>query len=391
MLLGIIVTEIVRPKPLNWKPSYTLADKIPFGCHVLYNELPNLFPDATIVPIEQSVYETLAFRDGDEKSNYIFINKGTDFDQEETRELLEYVDDGNDVFIASTYFGQFLSDTLNLAVNSYYAIKEDSIAVTLTNKAHSNNKFYYSKGQNKTHFTSVDTLSTTLLGYLQYNTANNFIDEAITPSKEVQRPNFIKVDFGKGSFYLNTTPQAYTNYYMLKGNQDYVAHTFSYLKDRTLYWDNYEKSGRVVIDSPMRFVLNQISLKWVYYLTMAGLLIFVVFRAKREQRIIPIIKPLENSSVEFAKTVGNLYYQHKDYTDLISKKLKYFLEYIRSHYYLDTTVINNKTAEDLAAKSGKTITETKDLLDFIVHLKNKGQHTEQDIIQLNKKITSFKH
>ena len=140
----------------------------------------------------------------------------------------------------------------------------------------------------------------------------------------------------------------------------------------------------------MRFVLNQASLKWAYYLTMVGLLVFVIFKAKREQRIIPIIEPLENSSVEFARTVGGLYYQHKDYTDLISKKLNYFLEYVRSHYYLDTTTINDKTAKDLSAKSGKSITETKALLDYIIYLKNKTRHSEQDVIQLNRKITAFK-
>ena len=119
---------------------------------------------------------------------------------------------------------------------------------------------------------------------------------------------------------------------MLKDNADYVANAFSYLGDKDVYWDNYKKSGLVVINSPMRFILNQESLRWAYYLGMIGLLIFVVFKAKREQRIIPVIKPLENSSIEFAKAVGGLYYEHRDFTDLIFKKINYFLEHIRSHY-----------------------------------------------------------
>ncbi|MDT8348035.1 MAG: DUF4350 domain-containing protein, partial [Flavobacteriaceae bacterium] len=123
-------------------------------------------------------------------------------------------------------------------------------------------------------------------------------------------------------------PQAYTNYYLLNGNKDYAALSFSYIQHRSLYWDNYKKAGRIVITSPMRFVLSQTSLKWAYYLTIATLLVFVIFKAKREQRIIPVLAPLENSSVAFAKTVGSLYYQHKDYSDLIQKKTNYFLEFI---------------------------------------------------------------
>jgi hypothetical protein len=177
---------------------------------------------------------------------------------------------------------------------------------------------------------------------------------------------------------------------MLKGNKDYVANALSYLKDLDVYWDNYKKSGRIVIDSPMRFILNQASLKWAYYLGMVGLLIFIVFKTKREQRIIPVIKPLENSSIEFAKTVGGLYYEHRDFTDLISKKINFFLEYIRSNYHLNTDSINAETAAVLAVRAGKPLSEAKDILDTILHLKNKKHHVEQDVIQLNEKINQFK-
>ncbi|NJB70490.1 hypothetical protein GGR42_000952 [Saonia flava] len=388
VLITIIVTEIVRPKPINWRPSYYASDKIPFGCHVLFNELTTLFPEDTIQSIEESPYETLAYRDQSQKSNYIFINNYIYFDEEESRELLDYVSDGNSVFIAATDFGGKVADTLNLQVASDYTIKEDTLTINLTNTSFPKKNFLYARGLNKTHFTSVDTVNTTILGHLAYEPQQNVLQETVDNSSP--KVNFIKVEFGAGNFYLNTTPQAFSNYYILRGNQDYVAHALSYIGDKTTYWDNYKKSGRRIVDSPMRFVLNQISLKWAYYLTMLGLLVFVIFRAKREQRIIPVIEPLKNSSVEFARTVGSLYYQHKDYTDLISKKLNYFLEYIRSHYYMDTSTIDDKTAKDLAAKSGKALKETKELIDFIIHLKNKTQHSEQDVIALNKKIDSFK-
>ena len=58
VVLAIIVTEVVRPKPINWKPSYTSADKIPFGCFVLYNELPTLFNEHKINTVEERVYMT---------------------------------------------------------------------------------------------------------------------------------------------------------------------------------------------------------------------------------------------------------------------------------------------------------------------------------------------
>lgn len=390
VLLAIIVTEIVRPKPLNWRPSYTATDKIPFGCHVLFNELPTLFPGNEIKSVDESLYNLLSERDTTATSNYILINNGIEFDEEEYHEVLDYVNDGNSVFMATNWFGSYLSDTLNIRTSYAYTISEDSIYVALTNRSFKTNEYTYKRAMQNQHFVSVDSLNTTILGQITFKTEDNFI-EGGKKEETVTRPNFIKVAFGKGNFYLNTSPQAFSNYYMLNKNQEYVANAFSYLDDHsTLFWDNYKKSGRVFIDSPMRFVLNQAPLKWAYYLTIAALIIFVIFRAKREQRIIPVIEPLENSSIEFARTVGTLYHQHRDFSDLIAKKLKFFLEYIRSNFYMDTNTINQKTAEDLAAKSGKPLKETKELVEFIVYLKGRAVHTEQNLIDLNKKITSFK-
>lgn len=387
VLLGIVITEIVRPTPLNWKQSYTATDKIPFGCYVLHNELPSLFPNEKIIDIKESFYTVFNAQDSLETSNYLMINNGINFDEQEYKQLLSYVSRGNDVFIASSYFGNNLSDTLNLEVDYHYAIREDSVQLSLSNTNFKSNKFQYTKGMYNRHFRSIDSLNTTILGNITY-TDNDYIE---TNQTTYTYPNYIKVKFGEGHFYLNCTPLAFTNFYILGGNQNYVANSLSYLKNRkTLYWDEYKKSGRLIINSPLRFILNQAALKWAYYLALLGVLLFYIYKTKRQQRIIPVIEPLQNTSVAFAQTVGGLYYQHKDYTNLITKKLNYFLEHIRSQYYINTATINDRTAKDLAAKSGKPLAETKALIDLINHLKNKSHHSENDIIELNKKITAFK-
>ena len=94
--------------------------------------------------------------------------------------------------------------------------------------------------------------------------------------------------------------------------------------------------------------------------------------------------------MEFAKAVGSLYHQNKDYTDLIHKKINYFLADMRTQYHVDTAQMNERTIQLLAAKSGKDLDQTKKLTEFIIRLKNKSSHTEQDSIELNKKITAFK-
>ncbi len=388
VVVVIIITEIARPKPINWRPSYTAIDKIPFGCYVLYNELPTIFPNDSIKTVEKSVYDLMIDRDTTLASNYMLINEYIELDEQETNQLLNYVGQGNTVFISATNFGWPLLDTLNITLASDYNLKEGTAILNLTHNRFNSEEFKLSRGVFNSHFTSVDSTNTTILGHITY-TRETFLENQ--PEVTVTKPNFIKTQFGKGHFIISSTPQAYSNYYMLKGNQDYVAHTFSYLQDNgLLYWDNYKKSGRIVINSPMRFVLTQPALKWGYYLTVLGILLFVLFRGKREQRIIPVMEPLKNSSVEFAQAVGSLYHQNKDYTDLIHKKLNYFLAYLRNRYHIDTSQLDGKTIQVLASRAGKEVGEIKKLMEYILNLRNKSTHTEQDSIELNKRINAFK-
>lgn len=387
VLLSIIVTEIVRPKPINWRPSYTSTSKIPFGCFVLFNELPTIFPNSKIQTVQESVYDLLVTRDSSRLSSYVIINDFISLDKQETNQLLNYVAEGNQVFIAASELGGLLVDTLNIGIDRYYDIREDSITLNLTNNSFKENAFIFERGMVPAYFTSLDTANTEVLGQISFRN-KTFLNNAENAFKKA--PNFIRTKFGKGSFLINTTPIGFTNYYMLKENEMYVAHAFSYLQDELLYWDDYKKSGRAIITSPLRFVLTQPALKWVYYLSMAGLLLFVIFKAKRQQRIIPIIKPLENSSVEFARTVGSLYHHSKDFTSLNNKKINFFLSHLRRQYYVDTTVIDEQFTTQLAIKSGHSLKETKELIEFIIGLKKRSIHSEQDTIALSQKINTFK-
>lgn len=388
VLIGILGTEILRPRPINWRTSYTSKDKIPFGGYVLFQELGQLFPGQPILKVNESLYNFLANRDSSLLSNYLIINDVLELDRQEADQLLAYVHQGNQAFIAAGSFGDYLSDTLNLEVGTLYTITEDTLRLQLTNPNFPKKDYSISRGSYPTHFTSVDTLNTTILGHIAHIGNNKTVDTLAEIRK--RDPNFVRIGFGKGHFFLNTSPQAFTNYYMLKGNQEYVSNSLSYLKNTVTYWDDYKKAGRIIIDSPMRFVLNQPALSWAYYLTITGILLFVLFRAKREQRIIPVLEPLSNTSIDFARTIGSLYYGHKDYTDLINKKYNYFMEYLRSHYYIDTQEFNDKTASDLAIRSGKPVSEVKSLLDLLIVLKGKKQHHERDLIDLDRKINQFK-
>ncbi|WP_378183980.1 DUF4350 domain-containing protein [Aquimarina sp. SS2-1] len=377
--LTIIIIEVVRPKPINWNPSYLSSDKIPFGSYIAFQELKNFNENSEVTLITKNPYDFLAGSSHKEHSAYVFINSGINLDKRSYQKLIEFVRSGNSVFLAGASFGQVFKDSLNIETDIDYQLTEEEITPRFfSNTFKNSDSVRFKKKIYKTVFQSFDTLKTKALGYYKND---------LEPIEQV---NFIEVSEGNGKLYFSTLPEAFSNYYMLTDNASYTAALISFLQTNTFYWDDYIKSGRKVIDSPMRFVLNQIPLRWAYYQLIIGILVFIIFKGKREQRIIPVVKPLENTSVEFTKTIGDLYFQHKDFSNIIAQKITYFLEKIRSKYYIETHKLDKDFINRLAIKSNTSVTDTKVLIDYINGLRNRTLHNEEDLIELNKRIEEFR-
>ncbi len=378
-LLAIVITELVRPKPIDWRASYTSFDKIPFGSFVFFNEASSLFENSIIKKVEKDPYEFLKDSTYSKNSAYVFFNDEVSLDKRQVEEILKYAESGNTVFISSRSVSYILRDTLKLFASTNYNILEEELHPKFFNKNLKQDSVpTFKKGVFKSTFSKIDTLQTKALGYFG------------TKNPELEELNYIKVKFGAGQFLLHNMPEAFSNYYLLKGNEQYAANVLSYINADEIYWDEYLKSGRKVITSPMRFILEQAPLIWAYYVLIGGLLIFVLFKGKREQRIVEVIEPLKNTSVEFTQTIGDLYFQHKDYSDIIAKKITYFLETLRSKYFINTNEISEDFIKKLALKSGNTLEKTQELMLLIRHLKEKSVHSEVDLLELNKKIEVFR-
>jgi hypothetical protein len=106
-------------------------------------------------------------------------------------------------------------------------------------------------------------------------------------------------------------------------------------------------------------------MRWAFWIIIAVLLLYVLFEAKRRQRIIPVITPPVNSSVTFAETVGRLYYNKGNHQNLAEKMIQHFLEWVRSRYYLNTNEINETFIRQLTVKSGVAENTVRELVHMI--------------------------
>ena len=207
--------------------------------------------------------------------------------------------------------------------------------------------------------------------------------------------SFIKVPFGEGNIFLHLEPKAFTNYNLLKEERyKYAEGIMSYLPDNNIYFDSYSKiqtgyDGDVEKESNLGWFLEQLSFKWAWYTALIFSLLFIIFNAKRRQRIIKIIKPLQNTTIAFVKTISNLYYETQDHKNLIDKKINYFLEKIRTDFNIDTAILNEEFVQKLASKTGKKKEEVKKLIDLINWLRSKNEFFEENLIKLNRELEVF--
>ena len=102
----------------------------------------------------------------------------------------------------------------------------------------------------------------------------------------------------------------------------------------------------------MRVFFSHASLQWAYYISLFGMVIFVLYEMKRRQRIIPVIEPLKNSTVEFVNVVGQVYYEQRNNMNIAQKKILFFLEHLRTKYYLKTNPLDQEFIERLSQKTG---------------------------------------
>ena len=374
----LVYADYTKQKPISWFPSFVSKHKIPYGTYVLRNELPHLFPNTPIKEVYKPPY--LFLKDSTQKGTYFFVDVAINFGKEEFEKLLKFVEKGNDVFISTS--GAKI-DTLHTKTTPFFSIQfNEKISVSLVNPIFKEKNYTLNKTLGNYYFKKFDTIKSTVLGTVSLKNKK-------TLKKEV---NFIKYKHGKGTVFLHTYPIVFTNYAMLKEKKhEYVAGVLSYLDDtKPIFWDAYYKTGKSRITSKMHYILNSKNLKWSYYIALIGVLFFIIFKGKREQRYIPVITPLKNQTLAFTRTIANMYYEKSSHKNIATKTINYFLEFIRNTYRISTDNINKNFMIDLAHKSNNQIDKVTKLFAIITQIKAKEKITKEELIILNILIEQFK-
>ena len=344
-----------KPQPTNWKPMYFAESKDPYGFYLFSSSLKQLYPNARVskVPASISMGELSQKMNDEGPDLFLCLAKNMAFSPKEIESIADWLEKDNDVVLIAERFDEKLLKALNLELERHF--------VTGTHGMVTGKKDYAVAYHQNEQFLSQYFLP---------------LDKAKDVSKSVSRisgagPNVLAFTSGRGRLLVSSTPMAFSNFFLLEGeNQHYLEDVFSYTvqSPKNIYYIIGEL--RAPAHSDWSILWNNRATRMALIIALVALLLFVMFQAKRRQRMIPVVAPLRNDAATFVETIGKLYYNKKDNKNLALKMVQHFFELLRNNYHLNTLQLDEDFEIKLSGRSGNDRSEVNYLLTQIKMIQN---------------------
>ena len=380
-LLVVFLAEYRVPQKFRWEPTYSRTDRQPFGCYVLDSVLRASLPHGYSVT-RKTLYQLQQEKQKTPRGILVVADRQW-LSETDVRALLGLARRGNSILLA----GPSVDDTLHYTLDYRYT------GLTLL-------KYVQKHHERDTVLWAADSIygERAFLIYLQvveysltfrvkkaarhYTLATRRLwteepaddvvfsadgNEADSYEYEVMAAEF---PVGKGKIIVVPTPLVFTNYTMLDGdNHDYIFRLLSHMGPLPVV--RTEAYGPAVAEAeqtPLRYILSQRPLRWALYTALLGVVLMMLTTARRRQRVIPVMSNPQNHTLEFVQLIGTLYYQRRDYRDLVLKKFSYMAETLRRELHIDIT---DATDDDrsIALLTRQTGTDAASLRQLIVELR----------------------
>ncbi len=388
----------------NWDETYENESKEPYGLFVVRELLKSHSASKPFNEIKTSLLDDLP-ADEDSTANYVFIGEAMYMDTSDVNTLLSFVENGNTAFISSKtiphdlMFYVYYTECNNNYWEDYSEVEDTMARLNMLHRDLEASIGFLYKFLER---------ATTQPYRWQYIDSIYFCDEAHSfielGALNDSLVNFAKIPYGKGFFHMHTTPLAFTNFQMIdESGLEYANKTFTHLSDGPIYWDSYSQvpesvgrrlnqsgGGRRVSDEgPLSYILSQPPLAWAWYTALALALLYLLFRAKRSQRIIPVLEENKNTSLDFLSTIGSLYFIQNDHRKLCLQKMKLFLSFIREHYKMTTTTLDPPFFDRLSAKSEIPLPVIEKIFRYHKNISDSTFTSEQTLIDFHLEMDKF--
>lgn len=402
LLILLLIFQFMGKRAYSWSEDYLAKNRGPYGTDIIRQLLKEYIPGQDFMLMEDSLNlgQNLTKQ---QKANYVFIGASQYLDSNAVDRIFEFIGSGNSAFISSRSLPEEMADYFYMydCYSTYYwggyeEFRDTAIDASLIDSS------LFSMDIN-THF--AYRFRNQLRNYDWQYLDDRYICEEEEGIRALGKfnglyPNFVEYRYGEGYLYLHTNPILFSNYALLKEERlPYAEGIFSYLNEGPIYWDEYSKvpgflrnprfPRKISERTPLDYILQQAPLAWAWYLllSMAGL--YLIFRTRRRQRVIPILEKNRNTSLDFLHTIGQLYFVRNDHRKIALHKARLFLSFVRERYNLGTQDLNDKFAQGLSVKSEIAKKDIDAIILLYKNIQTSSFVSEKILVNFHHKIQAF--
>ncbi|NNF02695.1 MAG: hypothetical protein HKN22_08410 [Bacteroidia bacterium] len=391
VLIGLIFYLVYVSAPTyDWTEHYYYKSDDPYGTLFIVELLKDLDEEKDLKLMTKSFESYIDSADARCDFNYVFIGDEYYLPKNDQQYLFRCIEKGATALVSANTFNAYDWDLFNcyLTQNLWDTIAVFNFLDEWQNSDSIYTIQYQYQNQVKNYPWRVFNINDTCDVYKDF--------EALGYELLCNEWNFIEIRLGNGKLLLHSTPIAFSNLQLKKrALKDYCEVVMSHFGSGDIYWDEYHKVSRSGIfdqqqlAGPLQYILSQTSLRWAWYLLITILLVYILFKSKREQRVIPVIETRKNTSLEFVKTIGKLYELENDHRKLVIRKMDLFLTFIRDRLNISTSQINDELIEKLSVKTGKKRSEVRTLFDLYFTILKSEKLNDRVILRFNRLLERF--
>lgn len=408
LVIGLVLLFRDNEKRYDWTEDYAQDSRDPYGADVLRQLLEAYYPGQELVVMVDSLRGNLPTDGEAAAANYVFVGEALYLDSADVQSLLSFVAGGNRAFLSSRtipfdlMFYLYYYECENAYWDDYATFFDTAATMRLLRPAWNPDSAHQYRYRKKDRYLPYRWQYIEQQYFCQQDSglrALGYFKDSLV--------NFAQAPYGDGYFYLHTAPLAFANISMLDTPAvQYAEKVFSHLEEGPIYWDEYSKVSEAVgrsrnrgsdrtaerrlnTESPLSYVLSQPPLAWAWYLLLATGLLYLLFGAKRRQRIIPVKEPNTNTSLEFLATIGRLYFLQGNHRRLAQQKMKLFRYFVHDRYQLQVVELDEAFAEALATRSEAPREEIDHILKIYRNIDSSSFVSENTLVDFHRRLYAF--
>lgn len=403
----------------NWTYNHTTKSDEPYNFRIFFNLLKEREGTKDMHEIDRMLkYEIDSLGDN---PAYVYVDSRLLEHDDENKRLMQFVEQGHNALLCIDNLPYFFLDSLSGASLSYLSASRKTPHVSVSFTDNPEKKYRFSRRyRNDTIYERwsgipLDIFEAELepLGFEALATLD-FHEDTIYKDKEIQNKPFaftnyddndsissvvcfFKYEYGEGTFFMHTAPMTLCNIYVAEEEGFmYVNKVLGDLGAETYYWDQYryvpnEKGDRPKLQSPMKYIYSQKSLRWAMFAMLLGIIIYLLFGAKRKQKIMPVMEENRNSSIDYANAVSLLYYQTSNHAYIADEIARLFYLFIRHKYGINGTLDDKETIKLLAKKSNIKKSYIENINVHYRRVRYNEKPIAEDLAAYHKLIETFYH